>query len=145
MTRRSGVGMPLKTPNANPNRLFAAMATAPGLPPASTALFVLANTLLVGLSEERMLGGVLLLAPRSRRALRPSILIASALFGAVHLLNVFITGQLFETAVQAVAASLSGMLPVALLVALLVRMVDERFFTYERTPRSVVAPSEERM
>ena len=63
-----------------------------------------------------MFRGVLLQALRSRLAMWPSILIMSALFGAVHLMNVFVTGQLFESAVQALAAFLSGVLLVALLI-----------------------------
>jgi membrane protease YdiL (CAAX protease family) len=96
--------------------LFALLATMLGLPPASMALFVLLNTLLVGVSEEWMFRGVLFQALRSRMALWPAILTMSALFGAVHVLNVFVTGQLLEAAVQAVAAFCSGMLLVALLV-----------------------------
>lgn len=96
--------------------LFALIAAVQGLPPASVVLFVLANTVLVGLSEEWMFRGVLFQALRSRMALWPSLLAMSALFGGVHVLNVFVTGQLFESAVQAVAAFLSGVVFAAMLV-----------------------------
>jgi membrane protease YdiL (CAAX protease family) len=96
--------------------LFAAMPAVLGLPPASTLAFVIANTLLVGLSEEWMFRGVLFQGLRSRLALWPAILLTSALFGAVHVLNVVTTGQFVEAVVQAVAAFMSGMLLIALLI-----------------------------
>ncbi len=96
--------------------LFALLVVTLGAPPAHTVLFVALNTWLVGLSEEWMFRGVLFQALRSRFAMWPSILLMSVLFGAVHVLNVFVTGHLFEAAVQAVAAFLSGLVLVALLV-----------------------------
>lgn len=96
--------------------LFALLPAALGLPPAGTLLFVFANTLLVGVSEEWMFRGVLFQALRSRFAMWPAILVSSALFGAVHVLNVILTGQLGEAVVQAVAAGMSGMVMMALLV-----------------------------
>ena len=96
--------------------LFAVLAGVSGPPPAATVGLVLLNTLLVGLSEEWMFRGVLFQALRSRLAMWPSILVTSLLFGAVHVLNVFVTGQLQEATVQAVAAFLSGLTLVALLV-----------------------------
>lgn len=96
--------------------LFAVLAALLGLPPAATVGMVLVNTLLVGVSEEWMFRGVLFQALRSRLAMWPSLLLTSVLFGSVHLLNVFVTGQLFEAAVQALTAFLSGLVLVALLV-----------------------------
>jgi membrane protease YdiL (CAAX protease family) len=55
-----------------------------GLPPATVVLWVLLNTFLVGLSEELMFRGVLL------QALRRTVALTTAAFGAVHSLNVFI-------------------------------------------------------
>jgi membrane protease YdiL (CAAX protease family) len=91
--------------------LFAVLSVVLGLPPAATVGFVLLNTLLVGLSEEWMFRGVLFQALRSRLAMWPSILLMSAMFGAVHVLNVFVTGQLFDAVVQAMAAFRAGCLP----------------------------------
>jgi len=96
--------------------VFALLPALLGLPPAGTLLFIAINTALVGLSEEWMFRGVLFQGLRSRLALWPAMLLTSALFGAVHVLNVFVTGQLLEAAVQAVAAFLSGLLLMALLV-----------------------------
>jgi membrane protease YdiL (CAAX protease family) len=84
-----------------------------GLPPASTLLFVIMNTMLVGLSEEWMFRGVLFQGLRSRLAMWPAILLTSALFGAVHVMNVVTTGQLGEASVQAAAAFMSGTLVIS--------------------------------
>jgi membrane protease YdiL (CAAX protease family) len=95
---------------------FALLPAVLGLPPASTLLFVIMNTMLVGLSEEWMFRGVLFQGLRSRLAMWPAILLTSALFGAVHVMNVVTTGQLGEAIVQAVAAFMSGMVLIALLI-----------------------------
>lgn len=96
--------------------LFALLPAVLGLPPASSLAFILLNTMLVGLSEEWMFRGVLFQGLRSRLAMWPAILLTSLLFGAVHILNVITTGQLVESIVQAVAAFMSGMLLIALLI-----------------------------
>ena len=95
---------------------FATLAAITGLPSGHTLLFVAINTLLVGLSEEWMFRGVLFHGLRSRLALWPAVLLTSALFGSVHVLNVFVTGQLFDAAIQALAAFLSGVVFMALLL-----------------------------
>ncbi len=95
---------------------FALLPALTGLPPASTLLFLGINTVLVGLSEEWMFRGVLFQGLRSRLTMWPSILITSLLFGAVHVLNVIVTGQLVGSVVQAGAAFLSGMLLITLLI-----------------------------
>lgn len=96
--------------------LFAAMPAVLGLPPAEVLLFVAANTILVGISEEWMFRGVLFQGLRSRLPMWPSILLTSALFGSVHVLNVIVTGHFGEAVVQAVAAFMSGFVMIALLV-----------------------------
>ena len=63
-----------------------------------------------------MFRGVLFQGLRSRLAMWPAILLSSLLFGAVHILNVITTGQLAEAAVQAVAAFMSGIVLLALLI-----------------------------
>lgn len=95
---------------------FALLPAVLGLPAADTLLFIALNTALVGLSEEWMFRGVLFQGLRSRLSMWPAILLTSLLFGAVHVLNVITTGQLAEAAVQAVAAFMSGMLLIALLI-----------------------------
>ena len=95
---------------------FALLPAVLGLPPAGTLLFIALNTALIGLSEEWMFRGVLFQGLRSRLAMWPAILLTSLLFGAVHVLNVITTGQLLEAVVQSVAAFMSGMVLLALLI-----------------------------
>ena len=95
---------------------FALLPAVLGLPPAGMLFFIALNVMLVALSEEWMFRGVLFQGLRSRVAMWPAILITSLLFGVVHVLNVIATGQLLEAAVQAVAAFLSGMVLIALLI-----------------------------
>lgn len=89
-------------------------AVAAGLPPASVVMWVLINTLFVGFSEELMFRGVLLQAFRSRYSIWPAVIITSLMFGAVHSLNIFTTGQVMQSLVQSVAAALSGLIFMAL-------------------------------
>ncbi|MBK9443873.1 MAG: CPBP family intramembrane metalloprotease [Comamonadaceae bacterium] len=96
--------------------LFGLLAAVTGFPPGQTVLFVLLNTLLVGLSEEWMFRGALFQGLRSVLPMWPSILLTSLLFGGVHILNVFTTGQLGETVVQSVAAFMTGLVMIALLI-----------------------------
>jgi membrane protease YdiL (CAAX protease family) len=88
--------------------LFAASALNAGLPPASITLFILANTLMVGWSEEVMFRGVWLRGLFRNGGIWVAILGSSVLFGAMHVLNVFLTGDLRGAVIQAVAAFLSG-------------------------------------
>lgn len=95
---------------------FAVLPAVFGMPPVGTLLFIAVNTALVGLSEEWMFRGVLFKGLRSRLTAWPAILATSALFGGVHVMNVFVTGRLLESAVQSSAAFMSGLLFVALLI-----------------------------
>lgn len=95
---------------------FALLPAMLGMPPVGTLVFLALNAALIGLSEEWMFRGVLFQGLRSRLSLWPAILLTSLLFGAVHVLNVITTGQLLEAAVQSVAAFMSGMLLLALLI-----------------------------
>ncbi|MBK6749784.1 MAG: CPBP family intramembrane metalloprotease [Pyrinomonadaceae bacterium] len=87
-----------------------------GFPPAQAILFVGINTLLVGISEELAFRGILFSGARS--ALRPigAITLTSVIFGAVHVFNGFTTGDWGSAAVQAVAAAMSGLLFIAILI-----------------------------
>ncbi len=88
--------------------LFAANALTAGLPPTSVTLFILVNTLLVGWSEEVMFRGVFLRGLHRSFGIWVAILGSSAIFGAMHVLNVFLTGDLNGAVMQSVAAFLSG-------------------------------------
>lgn len=88
--------------------LFAASALNAGLPPAGITLFILANTMLVGWSEEVMFRGVWLRGLHRSFGIWPAIFGSSLIFGAMHVLNVFLTGDLKGAVIQAAAAFLSG-------------------------------------
>jgi membrane protease YdiL (CAAX protease family) len=83
--------------------------------PALPALaFVAINTFFVGVSEELAFRGVLWGAARKALPFWPGVILVSALFGSVHLLNTFITGEFVGAAVQAFNAFLSGLAYLAL-------------------------------
>jgi membrane protease YdiL (CAAX protease family) len=88
--------------------LFAASALNAGLPPASVTLFILVNTALVGWSEEVMFRGLWLRGLHRSFGIWVAILGSSLIFGAIHVLNVFLTGDLRGAVIQSAAASLSG-------------------------------------
>jgi membrane protease YdiL (CAAX protease family) len=88
--------------------LFAASALNAGLPPASVTLFILANTLMVGWSEEVMFRGIWLRGLFRSFGIWVAIIGSSLIFGAMHVLNIFLTGDLRGAVVQAIAAFLSG-------------------------------------
>ena len=89
-------------------------ATFMGLPPATALLIILVNTLLVGFSEELMLRGAVLQGFRHATKIWPAVLLTSVAFGAMHSLNVFVTGDLKAALVQSCAAFLSGLVFIAL-------------------------------
>ena len=85
-----------------------------GLPPAGVLLWILFNSFLVGLSEELMFRGVLLQALRRTVSIWPAVALTTLAFGAIHMLNVFMTGELRPALIQSAAAALSGLLFIAL-------------------------------
>ena len=85
-----------------------------GLPPVGVLLWILFNTFLVGLSEELMFRGVLLQAFRRTVSIWPAVALTTLAFGAIHILNVFMTGELRSALIQSAAAALSGLLFIAL-------------------------------
>jgi membrane protease YdiL (CAAX protease family) len=87
-----------------------------GLPPAGVLAWILLNTFLVGLSEELMFRGVLLQALRRTVSIWPAVALTTLAFGAIHILNVFMTGGLRTALIQSAAAALSGLLFIALRV-----------------------------
>ena len=90
------------------------MATFMGLPPFAVLLVILVNTLLVGFSEELMFRGAILQAFRHVTLIWPAVFLTSVAFGAIHSLNVFVTGDLKGALVQSSAAFLSGIVFIAL-------------------------------
>lgn len=87
-----------------------------GFPPARAMAFLALNTALIALSEEWMFRGILFRGLASRFRLWPAVLITSVLFGAFHVLNAFALGDLKMALVQSVAAVMTGMLLVALVL-----------------------------
>jgi membrane protease YdiL (CAAX protease family) len=85
-----------------------------GLPPLVTMCIVFINCLFVGFSEELMLRGAVLQAFRHAVPIWPAVLATSFIFGAMHSLNVFITGDLPSALIQSTAAFLSGLIFIAL-------------------------------
>ena len=61
-----------------------------------------------------MFRGVLLQSLRRTVSIWVAVALTTLAFGAIHLLNVFMTGELRAAAIQAVAAALSGLLFIAL-------------------------------
>ncbi|WP_116652815.1 CPBP family intramembrane glutamic endopeptidase [Pelagibacterium sediminicola] len=87
-----------------------------GLPPAHMIGFIVLNTLMVGVSEEVMFRGVLFRALLSNYRIWTAIIVSSLLFGAVHILNVFATGNLSGAVLQSIPAAMSGVLFVAIVI-----------------------------
>ncbi len=90
--------------------LIAAAAATVGLPPPTALAFLLANMLLVGLSEELMFRGVLFSGLRDRLTPWPAVAITSILFGGIHVLNVGATGHLQGAILQSIAAGMLGLM-----------------------------------
>jgi uncharacterized protein len=95
---------------------FPILAWGIGLPPSRAMAFLALNTTLIALSEEWMFRGILFRALCSRFRLWPAILLSSALFGAFHVLNAFALGDLRLALAQSVAAMMTGLLLVALML-----------------------------
>lgn len=87
-----------------------------GYPPLKVLIFVGINTLMVGISEELAFRGIFFSGARSAMRPWPAIAITSAIFGAVHVLNGITTGDWGAATTQAVAAAMSGVLFIAILI-----------------------------
>ena len=96
--------------------LYAGLVIYVGLPPFDFVFFVAINTLLVGVSEEIMFRGILFRAFEPVMSIWPAIILTSCLFGAMHTLNVLITGELSAALLQSIAAGMSGVVFVAIVI-----------------------------
>lgn len=90
------------------------LAVLSGLPPVPVVVMILLNTFLVGFSEEVMFRGIFYSALRDRLPIWTAIIWTSAAFGAVHVLNGFVTGDFGTATVQAIAAAASGLVLIAI-------------------------------
>jgi membrane protease YdiL (CAAX protease family) len=79
-----------------------------GLPPLGMILIALCNTVLVGLSEELMFRSVLLQGFLTKYSMWPAILMSSVIFGSVHAVNGFTTGDFSSALWQSASAFLQG-------------------------------------
>lgn len=79
-------------------------------------MLVAINTLMVGASEEIMFRGVLFRAFDKVMPVWPAIILTTALFGAAHAVNVFITGELGQTLTRSIAAGMSGLVFMAIVI-----------------------------
>lgn len=86
--------------------------------PQQVLIVIAINTFFVGFSEELAFRGVLWGAARKVMPFWLGVMFVSAIFGSIHLLNTFITGELGAAAIQAFNAFLSGIA----LLALRIRM-----------------------
>lgn len=87
-----------------------------GLPPATVLFFIALNTFLVGFSEEVMFRGILFRALLESMTVWPAIIVTTLLFGAVHSLNGFNTGDWSGALLQAVGAAMSGLIFIAIVI-----------------------------
>lgn len=95
---------------------FFAVSLLLGLPPLQAFIFVGINTLMVGISEELAFRGIFFSGARSAMRPWPAIAITSVIFGAVHVLNGITTGNWSGATTQAIAAVMSGVLFVGILI-----------------------------
>ncbi|TXS90777.1 CPBP family intramembrane metalloprotease [Parahaliea maris] len=88
---------------------FIGMAVVTGLPPTATIVIVLVNSMLVGISEELMFRGILFRnLMQTSMGTWAAIWVVSIVFGLVHSLNGFMTGDFIAASAQALAAMMSG-------------------------------------
>lgn len=78
--------------------------------------WVLINCLFVGISEELMFRGIMLSSLTKKLGFWKAAIIVILLFGLIHILNVFVTGNLGQGLLQAFAAMCSGILFLAIRV-----------------------------
>lgn len=95
---------------------ISSLALTTGMPEGKVVFFVAFNTFLVGLSEEVMFRGVLFRALLENARVWTAIIVTTVLFGAVHVLNGFTTGDWGHALLQAVAAGMSGLIFIAMVI-----------------------------
>jgi membrane protease YdiL (CAAX protease family) len=96
--------------------LISAVLLLVGLPPGRMIAFIAVNTLLVGISEETMVRGVLFRALLTQYRVWTAIIVSSILFGAVYILNCLQHRRPGGALMQSVPAGMSGILFVAIVI-----------------------------
>jgi membrane protease YdiL (CAAX protease family) len=89
--------------------LLLVLAIANGLPTTSVLLFLVINSMAVGVSEELAFRGVVLRALLGSYPIRRAVLISALAFGAVHSLNALMTGEVVPALMQSGIAVGMGM------------------------------------
>jgi len=89
--------------------LLLVLAIANGLPTTSVLLFLVINSMAVGVSEELAFRGVVLRALLGSYSIRRAVLISALAFGAVHSLNALMTGEVVPALMQSCIAVGMGM------------------------------------
>jgi uncharacterized protein len=89
-----------------------------GLAWGKNLMFVGANTLLIGFSEELMFRGIVFYGIESSFGSRWAVVISAVIFGLIHAMNALITGNLKQAVEQAFLAILFGFWIVALRASL---------------------------
>lgn len=89
--------------------LLLVLAIANGLPTSSVLLFLVINSMAVGISEELAFRGVVLRALLGAYPVRRAVLFSALAFGAVHSLNALITGEVVLALMQSCVAVGMGM------------------------------------
>jgi membrane protease YdiL (CAAX protease family) len=89
-----------------------------GLPPAQVLMFVLINTLMIGICEELLFRGILFYGASSSFGIWRAVWITAIIFGSVHMLNSLITGDFSASIFQAFFAGTFGICTAALRIRL---------------------------
>jgi membrane protease YdiL (CAAX protease family) len=89
-----------------------------GLPSTRVLMFVLINTLMVGICEELLFRGILFHGASSSFGIWRAVWITTIIFGAVHILSGFVSGDFNASILQAFYAFMFGFYMVALRIRL---------------------------
>lgn len=96
--------------------MFFALGLGVGFKSGFGLVFAVANTLAVGFGEELAFRGILFAGARDQFRIWGAIIFSTVIFGSIHILNGFGTGDFLGAGVQATAATLSGFLYIAILI-----------------------------
>ena len=89
-----------------------------GLPPNPMLITIIINTMMIGIFEELMFRGILLYGASSSFGTWRAVWITAIIFGSIHILNGFITGDFISSTVQAFSAFVFGFWIAALRIRL---------------------------
>ena len=96
--------------------LFFSLGLVLGFKSGPAMMYAAINMIAVGIGEELAFRGVVFAGARSQFRTWGAIVFAAVVFGAIHVMNGFGTGDFVKSSVQAVSATLSGFLFIAILI-----------------------------